>query len=333
MTKISIIVPIYNSEQFIERCIISVLEQSFQDWELLLVDDGSMDSSLNICKQYAKKDARIKSFHQENSGVSTARLKGLSESAGEYISFLDSDDALPSNALEILYDNVIENYDIVIGTLSNVVLSGEIIEKEHYDWTGGEISTSEQYALGLLKGNINPYLCGALYKKSTFDTSAFRAIIKAKLFIGEDWCLKLLCSNRVTKVKNIKDVVYYYYENQCGTMNTSVMSCKYIDRVEKVLESFKLNFSKGIAKELECHFMADRIRCFFQPELPFSLSEYRKIVAYLSNVEVATMVGKMTLSKYLLFIHCLPAYFIYTRLFCLLYKYKKLKGKNRRIID
>ena len=90
--KISIIVPIYNSEKFLAQCIESVLAQHYQGFELLLVDDGSTDTSLEICKQYAKLDSRIKVYHLKNGGVSRARNYGLGQALGEWITFLDSDD-------------------------------------------------------------------------------------------------------------------------------------------------------------------------------------------------------------------------------------------------
>ena len=89
---ISIIIPIYNSERFIDRCLYSVLNQSFSDFEVILVDDGSTDSSPVLCDAYALKDNRIKVFHRQNGGASAARNFGLSVASGRYISFVDSDD-------------------------------------------------------------------------------------------------------------------------------------------------------------------------------------------------------------------------------------------------
>ena len=92
MSKISVIVPVYNSQQYLCRCIDSILAQTFYDFELLLIDDGSTDSSGVICDEYAKKDSRISVFHKINEGVSVARNLGLDNAKGEYITFIDSDD-------------------------------------------------------------------------------------------------------------------------------------------------------------------------------------------------------------------------------------------------
>ncbi|MEG1313359.1 MAG: glycosyltransferase, partial [Bacilli bacterium] len=90
--KLSIIVPVYNVDKYINKCIESILAQTFTDFELLLVNDGSLDSSGSICDEYEKKDSRIKVFHKENGGVSSARNLGLENARGEWIAFVDGDD-------------------------------------------------------------------------------------------------------------------------------------------------------------------------------------------------------------------------------------------------
>ncbi len=104
MPVFSIIVPVYNSGNCLKECLDSVLSQSFSDYELILVDDGSTDNSGTICDEYTKKDSRIKVIHQKNKGVSSARNTGLSRSCGQYITFLDSDDYLSTNYLRIASD-------------------------------------------------------------------------------------------------------------------------------------------------------------------------------------------------------------------------------------
>ena len=100
---ISIIVPVYNAEDSVESCIDSILNQSYTDIELILVDDGSKDNSLKICNERAKNDIRITVIHQENGGVSTARNNGLMAARGEYIQFVDSDDTIEQNMTETLW--------------------------------------------------------------------------------------------------------------------------------------------------------------------------------------------------------------------------------------
>ena len=112
--KISIIVPVFNVEQYLPRCIDSILNQSFRNFELLLIDDGSSDNSGNICDRYAKNDFRIKVFHKKNGGVSSARNVGIDNAIGDWIFFSDADDELFPNGLSILYASIGHNVDLVM---------------------------------------------------------------------------------------------------------------------------------------------------------------------------------------------------------------------------
>lgn len=114
--KVSIVIPVYNSAKYLRECIDSVLAQSFSDWEVVAVDDGSPDNSPAILDEYAAKDSRIKVIHKANGGVSAARNDGLAAASGEYVLFADSDDLLLANALEVLIQKISsENADVVFG--------------------------------------------------------------------------------------------------------------------------------------------------------------------------------------------------------------------------
>ena len=115
MPKVSIIVPVYNVEKYIRQCIESILSQSFKDFELILVDDGSPDNCPAICDEYAKRDERVKVIHKENGGVSAARNTGIAASSGEWIYLVDSDDWIEGDAIEHLYREAVEqDVDCVI---------------------------------------------------------------------------------------------------------------------------------------------------------------------------------------------------------------------------
>ena len=124
---ISIIVPVYNTETYLRRCIDSILAQTFTDFELLLIDDGSTDGSGAICDEYAQKDSRVRVFHKENTGVSATRNLGIEKSKGEYLIFIDSDDYwIDNNSLEQLYVTATNNdLDIVRGEYKAVDENGE----------------------------------------------------------------------------------------------------------------------------------------------------------------------------------------------------------------
>lgn len=111
---ISIIVPVYNTEKYLDKCIQSVLAQTYTNWELLLIDDGSTDSSGAICDKYAAEDNRIRVFHKENGGVSSARNLGLDNAQGEWISFVDADDWIENSMLHDAYQKAMdENAEII----------------------------------------------------------------------------------------------------------------------------------------------------------------------------------------------------------------------------
>ena len=117
--KVSIIVPVYKAEMYITECIESVLSQTYPDFELILIDDGSPDNSGNICDEYATKDNRIKVFHKKNGGVSSARNLGIDKSSGDLITFLDADDKLLPNCLDICVKKMTEDQLDMLQFLNN----------------------------------------------------------------------------------------------------------------------------------------------------------------------------------------------------------------------
>lgn len=112
--KISVIIPVYNAEIFLSKCIESVLFQSYQNWELILINDGSTDNSSQICDFYVLKDNRIKVIHKQNQGVSAARNSGLDVAVGEYICFIDSDDVIDLRLFEIVLPFIDKQIDCIV---------------------------------------------------------------------------------------------------------------------------------------------------------------------------------------------------------------------------
>lgn len=122
--KISLVIPIYNAENYLRQCLKSIEEQTFTDFEVLLIDDGSLDSSGKICDEIARKDQRFKIFHRENHGVSPSRNFGIEQSTGEWICFIDADDLLPQNHLQSLQYYTIDN-DLAIVGLDSIWMNGD----------------------------------------------------------------------------------------------------------------------------------------------------------------------------------------------------------------
>lgn len=227
---ISVIVPIYNTEKFLNACLDSLLAQTFQDYEAILVDDGSTDGSGRICDSYAEKDCRIHVIHQKNAGVSVARNRALEKVSGEYVFFLDSDDILPENAFEKL---VHTDADLIIGS---------IWEVDEYGRPNGisqclpNQSLSRVQVLEALfdesQWGYQGYIWNKLYRRSVIvkQNIRFDPVIKYnedRLFLVE---YLLSCS----KVIMTSEVVYYYRQQK-----------------KSALAQVKLGFKPGVLTELD----------------------------------------------------------------------------------
>ena len=168
---ISIIVPVYNVEDYIEECLDSILNQTYKNLEILLVDDGSTDNSGKICDKYVKKDNRFKVIHQKNSGLSESRNNAIKVSSGKYLSFVDSDDIIHPRMIEILHQELIKNKsDISICKFQNFYTKFIIKEKKYEV----KLLTQEEFLKELMKDKeISDHACNKLYKKTLFKEIKF----------------------------------------------------------------------------------------------------------------------------------------------------------------
>lgn len=233
MPKISIIVPVYNCEKYISNCINSILEQSFKDFELILVDDGSSDRSFEICESFAKKDNRVRAIHQPNSGVSRARNRGLDEAKGEYIGFVDGDDCVDKEMYKRLYKNLADNNaDISICGIVNYFLKKNgITEKVRQSQVDGFwIFSGEQALKEALQSrlySVNPV--NKLFKKKLFDRLRYP---EGK--ISEDAFLIPVVISKAGKVVYDSKPMYYYLRRE-----NSITTSNFSDRDWDVVEAYK----------------------------------------------------------------------------------------------
>lgn len=203
---ISIIVPVYNTEKYLCRCVDSILAQTFSNFELLLVDDGSTDASGTICDEYAALDPRVRAFHKTNGGVSSARNLGLNNSIGEWIAFVDADDWVDHDYLACLSQSC-NGYDLIIGDF--------ILENCIDNWTNDHILSGEynENSIVELFNNI-PYSAlltapwAKLYKKPIIDKAFLRfdPIIK----VGEDTIFNYSYFKYVKKMQCNDSAIYHY---------------------------------------------------------------------------------------------------------------------------
>lgn len=327
MTEISIIIPIYNAEKYIERCINSILNQSYSKFELILIIDGSPDNSLSICKEFSKRDNRINVIVQENGGAHSARKTGFKASNSPYIMFVDADDTLPHNALEILYTEIIKGYDIVKGNYTTIRTKGFIYSK--YNLL--EITRRETYIKKIINNELSPFLWGGLYKKNLFNDESFDIAIDNQIIIGEDWLTNIYIGKNINKCIQIEDIVYEYYVNPISIMNTTVTSSSYMERIMKIVSEQII--SEDIKSMIQQKIIFGYIYNFFIPELKFNTNRYKLVLEYLKDETNKTLAYNKLSRKYLAFINSHLIYFLYTRIYCYLFKYIRLKGKKRKIID
>lgn len=209
--KISVIVPVYNTEKYLRRCIDSILAQTFTDFELLIIDDGSTDDSPAICDEYASKDARIRVFHKENGGVSSTRNVGLNNARGEWICFVDGDDYI-CDYLHLIKDY--NKYDLITGAYKEFGAynnyNGVECNKE-YNLTE---NASELLDFSPSDRTKTPYLscCMHLFKKEIIDKHVIR--FNENLKIGEDTIFVTLYATYCKKAIQTSNIFYMYRKDE-----------------------------------------------------------------------------------------------------------------------
>ena len=222
MPKLSIIVPVYKVEQYIYKCLDSILKQTFTDFELILVDDGSPDNCGKICDEYAQKDERVRVIHKVNGGLSDARNFGLTEAKGEFISFIDSDDWVDLD----LYSDVLtyadaNELDLVCFDVYEV--KGEKI-KHHNRYEENKVFSGENALYKILTDEIDNSACSKVYKRSLWDEVKFPV---GKCF--EDVSTTYKVFYKATKVGYYKRAYYYYVKREGSIVASSFSAVKRFD--------------------------------------------------------------------------------------------------------
>ena len=222
---ISIIVPVYNAERYLDRCINSLINQTYKNIEIILINDGSSDRSGEICNEYSAKDERIIAIHKKNEGVSSARNVGLEYAKGEYIAFCDADDWIEEDMYEILA-NLIDssNSQLVFCHFS----TDETIKTEtNYDNT----IISKEYAIELILSDekIAGYLWNKLFSRTLIYGNE-KLLFEKDIHILEDQLFVIRCMNRCNNVVVTTKQLYHYEQNEGSALN-SKMSEKSISAV------------------------------------------------------------------------------------------------------
>lgn len=264
---ISIVVPIYNVEQYLQKCVDSLINQTYKNLEIILVDDGSPDNCPKICDEYANHDSRIKVIHKENGGLSDARNAGMNIATGEYISFIDSDDWIKPKMIEDMYNRMIEDN-------SDLVSSGVIWVDEY----GAEIRTAtvsencvlntEQAMAELINDEkLKQHVWNKLYKADLIKNIPFD---KGKYHEDVFWSYKVIGgAKRVSIEKNS----YYFYVQRSESIMGEKYSAKRLDALD--------------AMKLRCEYMKEKFPNLYGDALNVYIGScmYHLQLALLSNAE------------------------------------------------
>ena len=297
--KISIVIPIYNKEKYVEACFESLLKQDFDSFEIVAVDDGSTDRSGEICDRMAERDSRIRVFHTPNGGVTAARRKGVEQATGDYIMFADADDLFTPNALSIMYDSIIKSdADEVIGTYDN--------QYEHRNDSGLRGFVEPEHLIRDLLGLRSQFcvLWGIIFRRELLEgcLNAPREIIER-----EDSLMQIKCLMKNPKVYFIAESAYMHYDDVPNMRRETIDWIRiYDEELRKTLEpqwniyksAFVGHQIKVYEKFIDCkqfHVLneyyrplrkqlsnniplMDRIAILLPPRLSYFLIHYYKII-------------------------------------------------------
>jgi glycosyltransferase involved in cell wall biosynthesis len=265
MNKVSIIIPVYNAAPYLQKCIETVLHQTYSNIEVILINDGSKDNSLEICKEYAAVDNRIKVFDIPNGGVSNARNMGIENATGDYLMFVDADDWLSEDAIEKCCPYM-SDYDII--RFSALAVYPHRTRK--YKLCK---SSSLKKIMGRIISRATIVACwGGLFSRKLFADPAIR--FDTSLVLGEDWLMTARLTQRCRTIKMLPDLYGYFYNK------TNENSCTLTLAPSKILTQFKA--WKKIRECVPSGYNAEfgLTRCLFIQELidNCGMTEARKLL-------------------------------------------------------
>lgn len=237
---VSIVVPVYNVEKYVAKCIDSIIKQSYPNIEIIIVNDGSKDNSDKIIKKYQRIDNRIKYIKKRNGGLSSARNRGIEEASGKYICFIDSDDYIDQNYINILISRIIkDNSDIAICNMKYIYQDGEEKKPPFYITDNKTINNKEALQYLFLGKQFQNHAVNKLYKLSIFKENDIRFPIN-KIYEDVFTIYKTLLNAK--KISLCNDYLYFYLREREGSILTSKFNEKRFDILEAMSTISKEDF-------------------------------------------------------------------------------------------
>lgn len=279
--KISIIVPVYKVEPYIRKCIDSILAQTFKDFELILVDDGSPDICGEICDEYAKIDKRVKVIHKENGGQATARNAGLDIAAGDYIGFVDSDDWIESDMYELLYELCVKNNCEIANCTSTIYFKNRTVKNGTHFFT---IHNRNQAMEAMLEGKLyDEVVWTKLIKRSLLEDIRFPVGT-----VYEDTAFTYKVLHKSNKVCCIGAPKYHYIKRDNSTMDRAIKNIKIdavliFDEMYLFIEKYYPHLKNLVAYKLANSAMVVLNLISSSPEFIRYKNEYLKVASILNK--------------------------------------------------
>lgn len=288
---ISVIIPIYNAEKYLKDCLESVLTQEINDIEVILINDGSTDNSIEICNEFVGKDKRVRVYSQDNEGVSAARNKGLEMATGEYIAFVDADDAVAPDMLNVLLETAKKYNADIVSCSSGCVVDGKVIKEEYGTNRIEELTRNDALMSYLIGGKINIGVWSKLFKREIVEDVRFlknKKINEDKYFILE----AILKANRFV----MNDITKYYYYKRPESATSKAFDERWFDSLD--VADITADRIKNECEELAFYSEINKVKSYYwilimmykngESIEKYNL-QYKRIVDYLKQTKLLAM--------------------------------------------
>ena len=324
---ISVIVPIYKAEKYLRKCIDSIINQTYQNLEIILVDDGSPDTCPQICDEYGKRDTRIKVIHQKNGGVSCARNTGINEASSEYLTFIDSDDYIEHDMFELIASALMkQKVDLVFIREKSVNLRGETTHINGTKESGNTTLGNRDDAAKIIIGMQCNGMCDKTYRRSTINELRVEENKKH----GEDLLFNLEYLTRVKTIAYVDKILYSYVSNDDSitheAFNEHTLDAFYFK--DKAADIIEREFPEYIELAKRRAFAARQsvLRLLWQEQNNKNEIVFNSVINYLENnyPNIKNSLSRKERIEYLLFKY-IPSFYSYY--LNIVNKLKKIKGE------